>query len=372
MSFDPQNMFVWVLAPMNASDDANVQYYNDYSQSIGEYTRVFDGMGAEWKWLPVWMNGIGEAIATILNHTPAGYTPLALNLCDGDEVNGTPGISVIRALREAGITTTGADEYYYAATTSKAPMKTCFDEHGVTTPPWRHVMNADDAATLLHDLGAPLILKPAVSGGSMGLGVKNVVEHQEDCAAVMQAIAEGYHGWKLDIDGVIAERFIAGREYTTLVVTSPSGNPHYHHAVERVFHPSLAPAEQFLSFDRLWETYDEEQPMSNGEFVFEYAPVAADIDARCAALSIAAYNAVGGTGYGRIDIRHDTETDTLYVLEVNAQCGLSEDENYTSIGAILRYAGVPYASLIRAILDEAVARHTTLYAPSAHDSYTAA
>ena len=26
------------------------------------------------------------------------------------------------------------------------------------------------------------------------------------------------------------------------------------------------------------------------------------------------------------------------MLEVNAQCGLSEDEDYTSIGAILRYA----------------------------------
>ena len=26
------------------------------------------------------------------------------------------------------------------------------------------------------------------------------------------------------------------------------------------------------------------------------------------------------------------------MLEVNAQCGLSEDEDYTSIGAILRYS----------------------------------
>jgi D-alanine-D-alanine ligase len=35
----------------------------------------------------------------------------------------------------------------------------------------------------------------------------------------------------------------------------------------------------------------------------------------------------------------DQATRQLYVLEVNAQCGLSEDEDYTSIGAILRMSG---------------------------------
>ena len=39
-------------------------------------------------------------------------------------------------------------------------------------------------------------------------------------------------------------------------------------------------------------------------------------------------------GYTRIDIRQDSTTGKLYMLEANAQCGLSEDEDYTSIGAI--------------------------------------
>ena len=51
----------------------------------------------------------------------------------------------------------------------------------------------------------------------------------------------------------------------------------------------------------------------------------------------------------------DSATDELYVLEVNAQCGISEDENYTSIGAILRFAGVSFASLVQAIMDDAIA-----------------
>ncbi|MBK6392109.1 MAG: hypothetical protein IPF70_16310 [Saprospiraceae bacterium] len=48
---------------------------------------------------------------------------------------------------------------------------------------------------------------------------------------------------------------------------------------------------------------------------------------------------VKGRGYGRVDIRMDQVTGEMYVLEVNAQCGLSEDENFTSIGAILKYSG---------------------------------
>ncbi len=52
-------------------------------------------------------------------------------------------------------------------------------------------------------------------------------------------------------------------------------------------------------------------------------------------------------------------TGDLYVLEVNAQCGLSEDENYTSIGAILKFANASFASLIAQLLAHARRRPHT-------------
>ena len=58
----------------------------------------------------------------------------------------------------------------------------------------------------------------------------------------------------------------------------------------------------------------------------------------------------------RADIRMDKETGKLYVLEVNAQCGLSEDENYTSIGAILRFSGVSFTELVAEIINDAFTR----------------
>jgi D-alanine-D-alanine ligase len=79
-------------------------------------------------------------------------------------------------------------------------------------------------------------------------------------------------------------------------------------------------------------------------------------------ISMDAYKAVGGTGYTRIDIRMDKHTGKLFVLEVNAQCGLSEDEDYTSIGAILRMSGVSFTSLIVEIINDAFRRKENLSA----------
>ena len=57
-----------------------------------------------------------------------------------------------------------------------------------------------------------------------------------------------------------------------------------------------------------------------------------------------------------MDIRMDSQTGNLYMLEVNAQCGLSEDEDYTSIGAILRVSGKSFTQLVLEVIEEAIAR----------------
>ncbi|HZJ60980.1 MAG TPA: hypothetical protein VFD24_11905, partial [Chitinophagaceae bacterium] len=64
------------------------------------------------------------------------------------------------------------------------------------------------------------------------------------------------------------------------------------------------------------------------------------------------YIAVQGSGYARLDIRMDAKTKKLYMLEVNAQCGLSDDEDHTSIGAILRLSGKSFTQLIAEIIQD--------------------
>jgi D-alanine-D-alanine ligase len=135
----------------------------------------------------------------------------------------------------------------------------------------------------------------------------------------------------------------------------------FYRPIERVFHPSLPEKEQFLSFERLWESYEEESPMPNNGFFYEYEAVACpELVQRLKELSIDAFKAVKGKGYARIDIRMEKDTQKLFVLEINAQCGLSDDENYTSIGAILRVSNKTFTNLIVEVLDDAILRKSTL------------
>jgi D-alanine-D-alanine ligase len=328
--------------------------------SIAEYTKIFAELNIEWKWQPVTMNDYPAVIDTIVAEKNAGiYFPVVLNICDGDEVNGTPGISVVKLLDEKELVYTGSDEYFYHITTSKIPMKEAFDKHGVPNAKWEAIKIKEQYTNgIFGRLGTPIIVKPSVSGGSMGVGIKNVVENKSELNEQIAQMFDGYRGWNLAADGLIAESFITGPEFTVLIVGSYNTpeNAKVYTPVERIFHHSLPEKERFLSFDRLWEIYEEEQPMPNEENFYEYAvPDTALIDA-IKKISWDAYVACKGTGYTRVDVRMDNNTKKLYVLEVNAQCGLSEDEDFTSIGAILRVSNVSFTSLIVEIINDAFLR----------------
>lgn len=356
---DPiEKLKVWVLYPHLQTDDPNLQYYYDFSQSIREYTTVFEKLNADWVWQPVTMDNYKEVIASIKKKS-GRKIPLVLNLCDGDEVNGTPGVSVIHELEKYRLIYTGSDDLYYNITTSKIPMKQAFDKAGVPNARWEIITGEEDSLNgMCKRLGAPLIIKPAVSGGSMGVSVKNVVYTDKELMERVAEIKKGYRGWNLLADGLIVEQFITGPEFTSFIVGSSTdpGNCFVYPPVERIFHESLPEEEKFLSFDRLWAIYEDERPMPGNENFYDYHRPPPDLVPALEQLSRDAYFAIGGMGYGRLDIRMDKTTGKLYMLEVNAQCGLSEDEDYTSIGAILRYADKTFSGLIRRIIQDAFAR----------------
>jgi D-alanine-D-alanine ligase len=351
---------VWVLAPCLVTNDANIDYYYDFSQSIEEYTRTFAELGINWQWQPVTVDDYESIIQKIRIEKDAGEVfPVVMNLCDGDEVNGTPGVSVVQFLEENDLVYTGSDEHFYRITTSKIPMKKAFDKANVPNAKWRAIKSEkEDLTRIITELGSPVIVKPAVSGGSMGVGIKNVVHNTEALQQQVSQMFDGYRGWNLASGGIVAEEFITGPEFTTMVVGSAQFPEHCKvlSPVERVFHASLPDTEKFLSFDRLWEIYEEETQMPGEDNFYEYQSPDISLHAAIKKLSLDAYIATGGTGYTRVDIRMDRATQKLYVLEVNAQCGLSEDEDYTSIGAILRMSGMRFAELVVEIINDAFRR----------------
>lgn len=354
---------IWVLAPFIETKDENLDYYYDFSQSIAEYTKVFDALQLQWQWQPVTIDDYSIVIDSICREKDQNISfPIVLNICDGDEINGTPGISVVRLLAKKGLVYTGAEEFFYHITTSKIAMKQAFDNSKVPTAKWEAIhTESQDISGIFERLGSPIIVKPSISGGSMGVGTKNVVYNEPEVKQLITKMFEGYRGWNLVTDGLIAESFIAGPEYTCFIIGSYNepNNAIVYEPVERIFHPSLPENEKFLSFDRLWEIYEEETAMPNEENFYEYEQVGNDIIDEIKQLSWDAYVSVNGTGYTRIDLRKDKQTGKLYVLEANAQCGISDDENFTSIGAILRISGKTFTELVKEIIIESVDRSNT-------------
>jgi D-alanine-D-alanine ligase len=355
--YDP--IKVWVLAPSLVSNDDNIDYYYDFTQSIQEYTKTFGILGIPWKWQPVTMNNYKTVIDTIAKEKEGMIFPIVLNLCDGDEVNGTPGVSVVKLLEEKGLIYTGADEYFYNITTSKISMKKAFNAGKVPTAKWEAIHSPEqDISGIFERLGSPIIVKPSVSGGSMGLGIKNVVHTEAELKEQVDKIFAGYRGWDLAVDGIIAEAFVDGEEYTVFI-TGSWNRPDMaliYTPVERVFHPSLPPYEKILSFDRLWEIYENESAMPEEGNFYEYALPDISLIKKLKKISWDAYLSTKGKGYTRVDLRRDKATGKIYVLEVNAQCGLSEDENHTSIGAILRIGGKTFEQLVTEVIEDAFLR----------------
>lgn len=354
-------LMVWVLSPFVETNDPNLEYYYDFTQSIAEYTKTFSELGVTWKWQPVTMESYAAVIEEIAAERNEGiHFPVVLNLCDGDEINGTPGISVLNLLEEKELIYTGADAHFYQITTSKITMKEAFDRAGVPHAKWEPITSKRQSLKGIFDrIGTPLIVKPAVSGGSMGVCIKNVVDNDAELKEQVQRMFDGYRGWHLASGGIVVEEFINGPEFTTLISGSADApkNCTVYTPVERIFHEGLPDKEKFLSFDRLWEIYEDETPMpDNGNF-YHYQLPHRSLIKKIKQISLDAYIATGGKGYTRVDLRMDKNTGAIKVLEVNAQCGLSEDENYTSIGAILRLSGHRFSTLILEIINDAAERH---------------
>jgi D-alanine-D-alanine ligase len=178
-----------------------------------------------------------------------------------------------------------------------------------------------------------------------------VVATEEEAREQVRRVLAGLHGFDFRRAGVLLERFVSGREFTALLF--PDGGGVRVLLAERVFRPDLAPRQRLLSFEEYWNVGTAEAPPS--EPFYRCAPAAAPWPERLGDLCRQAYHAVGGDSYARVDLRVDGAGDA-FVLEVNANCGLSSDPDQSSVGQICRIHRLPFLELLTVILDQAPAR----------------
>jgi len=359
-TFEAWRPTVSVFIPYFVKDGRLESPEYDLPAFRGELNTWFTTLGYEWRWVAVTLGNLPSVIAGLEGGCRNGGC-LILNLCDGNELDGSPGVSVVLALENAGIPFTGSSSFFYEITTYKVPMKTRLRERGVATAPFVPLRNLpEDVARLDAEVGYPAFVKPEVSAGSGGIGLTSLVYDVGGVMARVSALLAGEDGNFYRESGLFAERFVDGPEFTVFVIAdrhAPGGARAYP-PVQRLFHSALPSHERFLSYDRYWSVYKEESRLPEGEPFYRYGLAPARLRDRLADLAVRAFLALDGAGYGRVDIRLEERTDTLFVLEVNANCGLSGDRE-TSVGEMLFLAKIPVHRLVSEILRDAYDRFSS-------------
>ena len=364
-------IFVFTPYRMTAAGPESITYGTPEFKA--EVAGWMQALGAAHTWVEVTPETSAMEIARAQDEA-ARRPVVVFNLCDGIEVDGYPGIETARALESSGLPYSGADPAFYELTTPKTLLKQRLIEHEVSTSPFVIIKKPEvDGPRAGHALGYPLIIKPDVSAASFGISIKSVVQDEAACITQAAATIAGERDPENYYEGVFAERFIPGREFTVLCASDPSASMgvFVYPPVERVFHSALPAHERLLSYDRYWEKYETEGALPDRAPIAHYESAPAEYAEALVALARDAYVALGGAGYGRVDIRRDERTGEFLVLEANCNCGLSTDGE-TSVSWILRLSGETMPRLLDRIFTDAVMRKSVPARPARRRSRTKA
>jgi D-alanine-D-alanine ligase len=345
---------VHVLISYEIVDGQFISAEYDNEDFRAEVGRWFEPLGLEWVWTRVAFENLAETIANLSRRADEREI-VVFNLCDGSEIDGYPGLSVIRALDAAGLPYSGANAEFYEKTTTKITSKRMFDASGVATPPMVEVSELpEDIDRAFAQLGSPIILKPDVSAGSYGIGNDSVCNDRQSAISKVKTLRQDRY---IAGSAIFAEPFVKGREFTVFAVEDDSEPLGLRILVpcERAFNQALPELERFCSYERHWNLPVQGAQLPVGEEYCVHLPVEGELRDRLAALVRRAVRAVSGSSYARCDVRLDQATDALLVLEVNSQCELSSDPK-SEIGSILQFSRLTMSGLLDQILSHALAR----------------
>jgi D-alanine-D-alanine ligase len=360
MSVLSNKLFIWIFIPYRLTEKGLISEHYDHPGIQEDLAKVFSELDLAWKWQPITFENM-HAVVEEVAASSQDYTSVIFNHCDGDEDPKYPGTAVIKLLEAKGIIFTGANSIFAHLCSSKIRMKSAFAEAGVTTSPYEVISDISDIQGICDRLGTPLIIKPAQSFGSRGISLDSVVKNDEQVTKQVEQLLSEQDNLQYMIGNIFVERFISGCEFTIFMVGSADrpDNIKIYPPLERVFHSGLPETERFLAYNRYWDKDKEEIGILTEESFCSFRLVCDTLGDKLCELSKRAYCAVGGNGYGRVDVRMDNTSQELFILEVNHNCAISpiplfefSDPNATTLGTILHLAGIPFAQLMSDILAE--------------------
>ncbi len=221
------------------------------------------------------------------------------------------------ALEWLGIPYTGSGVMASSIAMDKIMTKRVWRYEGIPTPDWRMVSSVADCEQALAELGAPMIVKPAREGSSIGL---TKVTDVAQCAAAYEAAAQ--HDPE-----VLCEQFIEGEE-TTCPVLTVDGQAQSLPVIRIV-----APDGNY-DYQNKYFTDDVRYLCPSG--------LEADEEAEIQRQVLRAFKTLGCRGWARADVMIRKTDRQPFLLEINTSPGMT---GHSLVPMSAQVAGLPYAQL---------------------------
>ncbi|MDP9178179.1 MAG: hypothetical protein M3O61_10920 [Gemmatimonadota bacterium] len=256
---------------------------------------------------------------------------LVFNLCEGIDGVAEFEPMVISVLELFGIPHSGNSSATTALCLHKNVVNTLLDSAGLPVPRWSLARRGEDFTSV----GFPAICKPAAEDASIGIEQKSVVRSSRSLAGRVEAMHERW-------DEVLIQRYVDGREVNVGIVgdrTLPIAEINFGEMPRGMW--------KIVSYRSKWITGSDEDL---GAAPTCPANLPRALSRELERISLSAWRAVGGKGYGRADFRID-RTGQPWLLEVNPNPDISPTAGLARMAGV---AGMDYAALVRTICEIAL------------------
>jgi D-alanine-D-alanine ligase len=219
-----------------------------------------------------------------------------------------------------GLPYTGSGVMASAIAMDKWRTKLLWQAVGLPTPPAVLLEQDADWQGVIQQLECNAIVKPAHEGSSIGM---HRVANAEQLRTSFDDAAR-YDGL------VLAERWVEGREFTVAVVNGQ--------ALPAI---QLQTSHDFYDYDAKYQANDTRYLLPSG--------LADDEEQALRALCQRAYELVGCSGWGRVDVMQDKDGD-FWLLEINTSPGMTD---HSLVPMAAAAAGMSFDQLVVSLLTQA-------------------
>ncbi len=257
-----------------------------------------------------------DGIPALVQEIIAGKCDRVFNILHGHHGGGEDG--VLQGLLDAfSVPYTGSDVLGSALSMDKIRTKQVWLSLGLPTPGYVRLERNGDVAAAARQLGLPVIVKPACEGSSVG--VSRVFSEQDLPDAF--ALAARYEG------DLLMEQMIVGEEYTVGILGEQ--------ALPTI---RIVPAGEYYDYHAKYVAEDT-------RYICPGLSAAAEVDMQ--ALALAAFQAVGCSGWGRVDVMRD-RNGANFLLEVNTAPGMT---SHSLVPKAARVLGIEFDELVWRVLE---------------------